>query len=33
MERKIGEVFQRYTSKLTYLPKPPSTEVYHGQRD
>ena len=29
----FGEAFQRYTNKLTYLPKPPSTEVCHGQRD
>ena len=29
----FGDAFQRYTNKLTYLPKPPSTEVYHGQRD
>ena len=27
------EAFQKYASKLTYLPKPPSTEVYCGQRD
>ena len=28
------EAFQRYNNYLTYdLPKPPSTEVYHGQRD
>ena len=27
------EAFQRYTNKLKYLPKPPSTEVYHGQRN
>lgn len=29
----FGDAFYRYTYKLTYLPKPPSTEVYHGQRD
>ena len=28
------EAFQKYTdNNLTYLPKPPSTEVYCGQRD
>lgn len=27
------EAFKKYASKLTYLPKPPSTEVYYGQRD
>ena len=27
------EAFQKYANKLTYLPKPPSTEVYCGQRD
>lgn len=27
------EAFQKYANKITYLPKPPSTEVYHGQRD
>lgn len=27
------EAFQKYADKLKYLPKPPSTEVYHGQRD
>ena len=28
------EAFKRYDNYLTfYLPKPPSTEVYHGQRD
>ena len=28
------EAFRRYNNYLTYdLPKPPSTEVYHGQRD
>ena len=28
------EAFQRYNNYLTYdLPKPSSTEVYHGQRD
>ena len=28
------EAFKRYNNYLTYdLPKPPSTEVYHGQRD
>lgn len=29
----FGNAFQKYASKLTYLPKPPGTEVYHGQRD
>ena len=29
----FGDAFQRYTNKLTYLPKPPITEVYHGQLD
>lgn len=28
------EAFQKYSdNRLTYLPKPPSTEVYCGQRD
>ena len=28
------DAFQKWTDKnLTYLPKPPSTEVYFGQRD
>ena len=28
------EAFQKYAdNRLTYLPKPPSTEVYCGQRD
>ena len=28
------KAFQRYNNYLIYdLPKPPSTEVYHGQRD
>lgn len=28
------EAFRRYNNYLIYdLPKPPSTEVYHGQRD
>ena len=28
------KAFERYDKYLTYdLPKPPSTEVYHGQRD
>ena len=28
------DAFQRYAdNNLTYLPKPPSTEVYYGQRD
>lgn len=32
--RAFCEAFQKYTNnRLTYLPKPPSTEVYHGQRD
>ena len=31
--KAFGEAFKRYTNKLIYLPKPPSTEVYHGQRD
>lgn len=32
--RAFCEAFQRYNIYLTYnLPKPPSTEVYHGQRD
>lgn len=29
----FGDAFHRYTYKLPYLPNPPSTEVYHGQRD
>ncbi len=29
----FGNAFRKYADKLTYLPKPPSTEVYHGQRD
>lgn len=31
--KSFCEAFQRYTKELKYLPKPPSTEVYHGQRD
>lgn len=28
------DAFQKYAdNNLTFLPKPPSTEVYHGQRD
>ena len=28
------DAFQKYADNhLRYLPKPPSTEVYHGQRD
>ena len=28
------DAFQKYADNhLMYLPKPPSTEVYHGQRD
>lgn len=32
--KSFCKAFQKYAdNKLTYLPKPPSTEVYHGQRD
>ena len=32
--KSLCKAFERYDNYLTYgLPKPPSTEVYHGQRD
>ena len=31
--KSFCKAFEKYANKLTYLPKPPSTEVYHGQRD
>lgn len=31
--RCFCDAFEKYASELTYLPKPLSTEVYHGQRD
>lgn len=32
--KSFCEAFQKYAdNKLTFLPKPPSTEVYCGQRD